>query len=214
MSEACALGEMRERILEEALRQVPFEGWTEKALTEGARAAGFAPEMALEAFPGGVTEAIEEAAARADRAMLAALEEHDLKAMRTRDRIALALRLRLELATSHREAIQRSLPLMAQPQNLPLAARMLWRTVDAIWYAAGDASTDFNFYTKRGLLAGVYSAGLLYWLNDQSAGSAETWAFIGRRLDDALRIPGALGRVRAALENIPSPFRTLRGRMR
>jgi ubiquinone biosynthesis protein COQ9 len=217
MSKTCALGDMRERILEEALRQVPFEGWTEKSLLEGARAAGYALEMALETFPGGVIEAIEEAAARADRAMLDALEEHDLDALKTRERVALAVRLRLELSAPYREAIQRSLPILALPQNLPLAARILWRTVDAIWYAAGDKATDFNFYTKRGLLAGVYSATLLYWLNDSSPGSSETWGFLARRLDEAMRVPRILGRVGSAFENIPSPFgllRAMRGKMR
>lgn len=36
--------------------------------------------------------------------------------------------------------------------------------VDDIWYWAGDRSTDFNWYTKRALLAGIYtSTGLLIW---------------------------------------------------
>ena len=68
-------------------------------------------------------------------------------------------------------------------------ARLVWRTVDAIWYLAGDSATDFNYYTKRGLLAGVYGATLLTWLDDRSPGFAETWSFLDRRLDDALRIP-------------------------
>ncbi len=205
---------MRGRILEETLRQVPFDGWTEKSLMEGARAAGCEPALALDAFPGGATEVIEAAAARADRDMLAALEKQDLKALKIRERVALAVRLRLELSAPYREAIQRSLPILALPQNLPLGARMLWRTVDAIWYAAGDEATDFNFYTKRGLLAGVYSATLVYWLNDQSPENTETWGFLARRLDEVMRVPKLLGRVTSALEKFPSPLRAFRGRMR
>ncbi len=55
------------------------------------------------------------------------------------------------------------------------------------WYAAGDTSTDFNFYTKRATLAGVYSSTLLYWLNDRSPGADQTWAFLDRRIDDVMK---------------------------
>ncbi|HLI13533.1 MAG TPA: COQ9 family protein [Alphaproteobacteria bacterium] len=197
---------MRDMVLDKALAHVPFEGWSEKALFEGAKDAGLSPEMALEAFPGGVADSLDYAASRADRAMLAALDSVDLAAMRVRDRIATAIRARLELSRPHREAIQRALTVLARPPYLPLGAKTLWRTVDAIWYAAGDTATDFNFYTKRALLAGVYSATLVYWLNDSSPDYADTWAFLDRRLDDALRLPRLVGGLRDRLAAFPSPF--------
>lgn len=200
----------RDRILDAALRHVPFDGWTDKALLLGAKDAGYAPSMVLDVFPGGVPDALDYAARRADREMLEALEAMDLASLRVRDRIAAAIRARLELSAPHREAIQRALAVLALPQNLPLAARSLWRTVDAIWYAAGDAATDFNFYTKRGLLAGVYSATLVYWLNDHSPESADSWSFLDRRLDEVLSVPRTLGALRKRFEALPSPFRLFR----
>ena len=95
----------------------------------------------------------------------------------------------------------------ALPGNAPGALRALWRTVDAMWHAAGDTATDFNHYSKRGLLAGVYSSTLLYWLDDKSDGYAETWAFLDRRIADVLRVPRALGRLRDCL---PDPGRLFR----
>ena len=79
------------------------------------------------------------------------------------------------------------LALLALPLNAPLGLKLLYRTVDAIWYAAGDTSADFNFYTKRATLAGVFSSTLLYWLNDRSEGNEATWAFLDRRIDDVMR---------------------------
>jgi ubiquinone biosynthesis protein COQ9 len=64
---------------------------------------------------------------------------------------------------------------------------MLYRTTDAIWHAAGDKSTDFNFYSKRALLGGVFSSTVLYWLNDRSEGDQATWDFLARRIDDVMR---------------------------
>ena len=198
--------DLRARVLDAAMAHVPFDGWTLKSLMDGAADAGLERAMALEAFPGGVASALDYAAERADREMLGALEQLDLKAMRVRDRISTAVRARLEPAAAHREQIRAALAHLALPQNLPLGAKILWRTVDAIWYAAGDNATDFNFYTKRGLLAGVYSATLVYWLNDRSDGAADSWAFLDRRIDDVMRVPKLMGKLRQGLEKVPSPF--------
>ena len=57
-----------------------------------------------------------------------------------------------------------ALSLQALPQNAPAALRRLAALVDDVWAAAGDTSADANWYTKRALLAGVYSATELYML--------------------------------------------------
>jgi ubiquinone biosynthesis protein COQ9 len=72
---------------------------------------------------------------------------------------------------------------------VPLALRLAAATCDEIWYAAGDRSVDFNYYTKRGLLAPVYASTVLYWLADTSEGSTDTWGFLDRRIADVLKIP-------------------------
>jgi ubiquinone biosynthesis protein COQ9 len=198
---------LRDRVLAAALPHVPFDGWTMTALKAGATAAGLPAIDAMRAFPGGALDAIEHHSMRADRQMVEALGAMDLSAMRTRDRIAAAIRLRLEQSAGDREAIRRALTILGMPQNGWRGARLLYRTVDAIWYACGDTATDFNFYTKRGLLAGVYSATLLYWLNDKSDDLAETWRFLDRRIDDVMRIGKAQARVGQLLDHLPNPLR-------
>ena len=146
------------------------------------------PEEARQAFPGGPVALVAYHAAYADRRMEEALKESDLAAMRVRERIAHAVRLRLEQNAAHREAIRAALPILAQPANGGHALSSLYRTVDTIWFAVGDKSTDFGFYTKRALLAGVYLSTLLYWLNDGSEGTQATWAFLDRRIADVMRI--------------------------
>ena len=79
------------------------------------------------------------------------------------------------------------------------AAACTARTVDAIWHAAGDRSADFSWYTKRAILAAVYSATVLYWLRDTSEDDAATLAFLDRRLAGVGRIGRLRGRVEAAL---------------
>jgi ubiquinone biosynthesis protein COQ9 len=205
------LDTIRDKLLDATLAHVPFDGWTETAIRAGAHDIGVDLPTVHRAFPGGALAMIEHFNERADRAMAEAVARHEPAPARLRDRIALAVRLRLEANAQHREAIRRGLAYLSLPQNAPVGAKCLYRTVDAIWYAAGDLSTDFSFYTKRALLAGVYSATVLFWINDASEGFARTWAFLDRRLDEVLRVFGGIGRLTRGLERtIPDPFRLFR----
>ncbi len=106
--------------------------------------------------------------------------------------------------------MRRGLAFLALPQHAGLAAKCLYRTVDAVWHGVGDTSTDYNFYTKRLLLAGVYSATVLAWLDDTSEDRAETWAFLERRLDEALLLGGRLARSLQGLLDLPDRLAGLR----
>ena len=199
------LEETRDRIIEATLAHVPFDGWTRRALAAGVADAGLTPEWTRRAFPGGVIEAAGHFAQYTDRRMLAALEHRDLGALRVRERIATAVRVRLELNAPHREAIRRLLSYLALPHNAGVAMRATYRTVDAIWRAAGDEATDFNFYTKRGLLAAVYGSTVLFWLADRSEGQADTWAFLDRRIADVMAVPKLQARLKKMLGSLPLP---------
>jgi ubiquinone biosynthesis protein COQ9 len=201
----------RESLLDATLGHVAFDGWTETSLRRAATESGVSAGEMLDAFPGGATEALDLFMARADRRMLDALATRDLSALKVRERVLLAVRLRLEQALPHREAVRRGVAALALPHNAALGFKSLYRTVDAIWFAIGDTSTDWNFYTKRAILAGVYAATLLYWLDDRSEGQERSWDFLARRLNDALRVPRALGRgaerLRGMFSDVPGPLR-------
>lgn len=185
-----------DRLLDAALSHVPFDGWSPASLNAAARDAGVDPALAAALFPRGGLDLALAYHRRGDAAMREGLAARDLAALRFRERVALAVRLRLEAA--ERESVRRASALMALPQNAPEAAKALWGTADAIWTALGDASTDGNWYSKRAILAGVYGATVLYWLGDTSEGSAETWAFLDRRIEDVMRFEAAKARVRAS----------------
>ena len=197
----------RARLLEAALDHVAFDGWSETALRTAATDTGIPIERALNAFPGGATELVAFHSETADRRMLEALELEPLSEMKLREKAAKAIRLRLEANMRNREAIRTALTTLMMPQNAALAARLLYKTVDAIWYAIGDRSTDFNFYTKRGLLAGVYTATVFYWLNDKSEGGAATWTFLDRRIGEVMKVPQLLGKFTQFTERLPFPRR-------
>jgi len=201
--------ELRPALCAAAVAEVPFEGWSNGALRRAAHELGVLPADVERAFPGGARDLMEYWAAMNDEQMIAGLAEVDLAALKVRQRIARATQLRLANMAPHREAMRRALSFLALPQNAALGARLLYRTVDTIWYAVGDRSTDFNFYTKRALLAAVYGATLLYWLDDRSDGFADSWGFLERRLDNVMGIPKLSARLRAAVRALPNPLRLL-----
>lgn len=200
----------REALLKATLPHVPFDGWTRTAFAAGVRDLGADAALADNAFPGGMAELLEFYHRIADLRMVEALGERDLATMKVRQRVALAVRLRLEDNAAHREAIRQALAFLALPQNATLGPTCLYRTVDAVWYAVGDKSTDFSFYTKRALLAGVYTSTVLFWLNDKSEGCVDTWSFLDRRIDDVMRIQKLRGRLDEFLAKLPDPFRLFR----
>jgi ubiquinone biosynthesis protein COQ9 len=195
----------RRQILDSALSHIPFDGWTGKSLAAAARELDISAESMTLAFPGGVAGLAAFFNAEFDRRMAGALVAQDLDAMPVRARIAAAVRARLELLASHKEAVRRLAAYSAMPGRGIAAVRAVLATVDAIWRAAGDSSTDFNYYTKRGLLAPVYGATLLYWLSDNSEGSDETWAFLDRRIAEILKIPAIQERISRIARRVPSP---------
>ena len=205
---------LRDAVLEAGLTHIVFDGWTDRALRAGALDAGLEAGASVRAFPRGAPDAIAHLSDWADRRMLAALEAEadEFAGLRVRDKITRAVRVRLEILAPHREAVRRATTVLAMRGRAALSARLLYRTVDAMWRAAGDTSTDFNFYTKRGLLAGVQSATLLYWLGDNSDGHAATWGFLDRRIADVMRIGQAIGKAGAARgDGTPLPIRLAAG---
>ena len=201
---------IRDRILVAAFAHVAFDGWTRRTLKAGVKDARLSPDMALRAFPGGIPDLVDHWADWADRRMLDDLAAQDLAAMRIRDRIIAAVKARLQVMDPHPEAARRLFAYLALPPNAPLAARLTWRTVDAMWYAAGDEASDFNYYTKRGLLVPVYTTTALYWLADSSDGHADTWAYLDRRITDVMKVPALMSRIKAALSSLPRPSKIIR----
>lgn len=200
----------RDALIEAMLPDVPFDGWSRAALRAAARRIGMPIAEALTLFANGPADLVACFSRWADRRMLDRLEHMTIDQLRVPERIALAVNLRLEIIEPSREAARRALVVLSLPQNAPLALRLLYETVDGIWYAAGDSATDFSFYTKRATLAGIYAATLFYWLEDRSPGFVDTRAFLDRRLAHVARIGAARQRLGSALDRLPNPFRLLR----
>ncbi len=172
------------RLLEAALPHVAFDGWSDATFKAAISDSQTAPGLAHALFPrGGVDLALTYHRDGDDR-MTEALKTTDLAALRFRDRIATAVKLRLSRAD--REITRRGAALFALPQHAADGTKAIWGTADAIWIALGDTSNDLNWYTKRASLSAVYGATMLYWLGDDSPDHAASWDFLDRRIENVM----------------------------
>jgi ubiquinone biosynthesis protein COQ9 len=187
--------DLMSRLLEAAKPHVPFDGWSETTLRLAAQDADIAPGLVTAICPRGAVDLALAYHAEGDAAMLRRLEETDLSAMRFRDRVAFAVRARLE-AVEDRELVRRGTTLFSLPNHAADGAKAIWQTCDHIWTALGDTSDDVNWYTKRATLSGVYGATVLYWLGDDSEGNLRTWEFLDRRIEDVMQIEKLKARAR------------------
>jgi ubiquinone biosynthesis protein COQ9 len=195
---------VRDVILPLALAEIDEHGFSDGALTAAAEKAGINRAELRAAFPNGGASLVEAFSHWADERMAERMREEPPE--RTRDRVTHAVKARLDVMAPHKHAARRAAAFLALPQNAPLAASLMMRSVDMMWRAAGDRSSDFSYYTKRALLGGVYGATLIHWLSDSSEGYADTWAFLDQRIGDVMQIEKFRGAAREWMAKLPDPL--------
>lgn len=177
----------KERLLQAALMHVPFDGWSQATFDAAIADSGVEQAVAESVCPRGAVDLATAYHNKGDAEMVRRMKETDLDAMRYSERVAAAVRFRLE-AIEDKELVRRGTTLFALPMYAGDGAKAIWGTADAIWTALGDTSEDVNWYTKRATLSGVYSATVLYWLGDSSEDHGDTWAFLDRRIENVMQI--------------------------
>ena len=190
----------RQTLLRDALGDIAFDGWDLSALYPAEQRLGLDVGTADRLFDFDPHAMVVVFADIINADMLDMLSTQDVPDSMTR-RIALALKIRLQVMTPHRECVRALVKIMASSAHglgtgIQTHAHTAWGAVDTIWDWAGDNSIDYNKYTKRGLLMGVYSATLLYWLSDESENYTDTHDFIDRQLDSVVAGGRALGRIK------------------
>jgi len=213
MTEDLTLDEIRLLLAPAIAANAAFDGWSDAARDMAADAAGIDRGVAALAFPGGAVDMIDAWFAGIDLAMIEALPAERLATMKIRAHITALVEARLAAVAANRESLRRALTILAMPQHVARGARLGWRTVDEIWARAGDTATDYNHYTKRTILLGVYASTVAVFLDDDSEDWADTRAFLARRIEGIMRFEKAKAGFLKRTENMPSLSRFV-GRLR
>lgn len=181
------LDEVRAFLAPGLAAQAAFDGWNEKAVLSAAELAGVDNDLARLAFNDGPVDMIDAWFQAVDAQMAAKYSAEELAAMKVRQRIKALVEARLEALATDREGLRRALAILAAPPHLRKAAKMGWRAADKMWRLAGDTATDYNHYTKRTLLSGVYGSTISVFLDDESKNYLETKAFLDRRIENVMQ---------------------------
>ena len=92
------------------------------------------------------------------------------------------------------------LNLLIPKKNFSLPSQ-LCNSVDQLWFIAGDSSTDFNFYTKRLILSGIYSRVMLFFFNNNNQEELEN--ILDESLKRVSKIPEIKSKLKIFKEYFP-----------
>ncbi|WP_284124430.1 COQ9 family protein [Parerythrobacter aestuarii] len=186
-AEDLTLDELRLAMAHAIADAAVFDGWSDDALVMAAESEGVDIDVARLAFKGGPMAMIDAWIESVDVQIQEECPKEKLAELKIRERIRTLVQFRLDAVAGQEEAVRRAMAIMAMPQNAAQSLRIGWRSADLMWRLAGDTATDYNHYTKRTILAGIYTATLTCWMNDESEDKAETRAFLDRRIEGVMK---------------------------
>ena len=178
------------KLMVTALPNVAFDGWSNSTFVAACREVDISERKARLFCPRGALDLAIAFHKWGDDQFETAFTKKKISELKVREKIRKAVELRIKLA-SDKEAVRRGVVLFALPIYAFEGSRLIWDTADLIWESIGDNSEDYNWYSKRAILSGVYASTVLYWLGDNSEGSEETWHFLDRRIEDVMKFETA-----------------------
>jgi len=185
------LDELRLALAPEVASSAIFDGWSDMAVVAAAEMTGVDGDVAKLAYPGGAMDMISAWIESVDAQMAAAFPQERIETMKIRERIRELVAFRLQAIEGQEEALRRARSIMAMPQNARNSMKLGWASADLMWRLAGDTATDYNHYTKRAILSGIYAATLAVFVDDESYGKEKTYAFLNRRIDGVMKFEKA-----------------------
>lgn len=189
-------------ILEDFLKNASFDGWSESSLIKSAQNCNFAKDYYKLLFPQGISDLTDFFYNYTTEKMTNIfLDQENTEKLKIREKIAFLIEIRINIYDSYKESIRSLLTHNLYPQNILNAQLNIWKICDQIWFLAGDKSTDFNYYSKRALLEGVYSSSVLFWLEDKSDNWEETKSFIAVQITRVLKIGKFSSELSSSIKN-------------
>ncbi|XP_076065590.1 ubiquinone biosynthesis protein COQ9, mitochondrial-like isoform X2 [Oratosquilla oratoria] len=200
--------QIRLEILSASLPFVHTDGWSENAIAQGAESLGYSG-MAHGMFPDGGVELVNYFYRICNGKLEEILKEKVIQneespqlKQGTTAFIRDAVEIRLRMNIDYLDHWPQAMALHAAPSNINEGLLNVGTLVDHIWYYAGDRSHDFNWYTKRGLLFGVYKTTELCMVQDKSPDFEDTWSFLDRRLSDVSNVAKAVKYANSASKDV------------
>ena len=195
------INQIRNQILQDAKPSIVKYGWTDDLFIKISKTSKYKTEDIKALFPKGNKPLIEMYLKEINNKMNIDSKKLNLIRFKVHERIRELIILRLKIMQKEKILITKTFYYLLMPQNYKLASRNLYKTLDQIWFLAGDNSTDFNFYTKRAILGSVYSATIIHFINNNNIN--KTIDVLNNKLKIVSKIPILKNRSKDIIKIIP-----------
>ena len=192
---------VKKQILEEAKKIIIDEGWNDKLFHSISKKNKFKFQEIRLLFPNGYLDLLKFYLEELNLEMIQYTKKLDLNKMKLHERIRNILIMRLQKNKKNKNLIKKTFLILFLPKHFKTATLSLYKTVDLIWFLAKDKSTDFNFYSKRAILAKIYILTIMHWINNKSLG--KTINFLDKQLKNVSKIPLVKDKIRNTFSKFP-----------
>ena len=152
-------------------------------------------------FPEGNVDLIKFALEKLNRDLEVYCNKIDLIRLPTHKRIKKVLLSKIYLMNRDKLFYKTIFLNLLIPKKYLSLPKQLYNSVDQIWFIAGDSSVDFNFYTKRLILSGIYSRIMLFFFNNDDQVGLEK--ILDEDLKRVSKIPEIKSKFKIFKEYIP-----------
>ncbi len=189
----------KEDILIKAKKVVSIEGWSTEIFSK-LQKQNIKKNDLFYFFPNGYKDLLEYALQNINEKLEYKLKRINLINFPINKRIKKILLLRFDILNEDKEFYKKTFNHLLIPTNNKISKKSLYNSVNTIWYLAGDNSTDFNFYTKRLILSGVYTNALFVFFSKEMKHVEEN---IDKNLKKISKIPKIKERISFIKNNAP-----------
>ena len=196
------LNKARGEIYNEIKKYVSLNGWSDEILKEVSKKSNFSYAEILVLFPNGYIELLNMYLNEINNKMTIESKKLNLIHLKVHQRIRELIILRLNIMSLEKKLISKTYFHLFLPNNFKFSSKALYKSVDQIWFVAKDNSTDFNFYSKRAILAWIYNLVILHFINNDNI--EETINLLDKHLKIVSQIPLFKNKLQKIFKTFPS----------
>ena len=204
------INKIRNEILQEAKPLVIKYGWNENLFKQISLKSKYSYEEISILFSNNYMKLLNLYLDEINKKMTFDSKNIDFLRLKVHQRIRKLIILRLKIMVKEKKIIKETLIHLLLPNNYKFSLRNIYNTVDQIWFLSGDTSTDFNFYSKRIILASVYISVIIHFINNKNFD--DTLIVLDTQLKRVAKIPKIKNKVSDFLK-LPSQIFNLRKKL-
>jgi len=192
------LNDDRKFILHESLKLINNNGWNDNLFELISKQNNIDFDIITSLFPDGYKDLLKYYFDELNHNLTISSQKFDFTKIKTHKKVRELIYLRLLEYKKEKDSIRRAYFTLLLPTNSKIFSIIMFRIVDQIWFLAGDKSTDFNYYSKRGILFAIYYSSVMFLINNDFD-IKKTLNFLDAKLQKVSKIPN----IKSNLKKLP-----------